>query len=150
MNQQVDVRKLSKVLAMTTSDSDGEALVAARMAAAMVTGAGLTYDTLFSEHLPKHYEGAANTAWIADHKQSWLARALIRKLQNEIAELRRQPGSSTKSGSGGAEDLRQRLLSSAPLNSWERSTLDQIEAIPPKSKEEYYILWLARRYQVKN
>ena len=42
MGQHVDVRKLSKVLAMTTSDSDGEALAAARKAAAMVNGAGLT------------------------------------------------------------------------------------------------------------
>ncbi|MEQ8247291.1 MAG: hypothetical protein RID42_06380 [Alphaproteobacteria bacterium] len=150
MGQHVDVRKLSKVLAMTTSDSDGEALSAARKAAAIVTGAGLTYDTLFTEHLPKHYEGVANTAWVEDHKQSWLARALIRKLQNEIAELRRQTNSSTRSGTGNSEGLRQRLLSSAPLNNWERSTLDRIESIQPKSKEEYYILWLARRYQMQN
>ena len=150
MGQHVDVRKLSKVLAMTTSDSDGEALAAARKAAAMVNGAGLTYDTLLAEHLPKHYEGVANTAWVEDNKQSWLARAMIRKLQNEIAELRRQTTSSARAGAGDSEGLRQRLLSSAPLNNWERSTLDRIESILPKSKEEYYILWLARRYQMKN
>lgn len=118
---------------MTTSDSDGEALAAARKAAAMVNGAGLTYGALFAEHLPKHYEGVANTAWVEDHKQSWLARALIRKLQNEIDELRRQTTSSARAGAGDSEGLRQRLLSSAPLNNWERSTIDRIE--------EYYILW---------
>ncbi len=148
MGQQMDVRKLSRVLAMTTSDSDGEALVAARKAAQMVASAGLTYDTLFSEYLPNHYEGVANSAWIDENKQSWLARALIRKLQNEIAELRRQTATGGKAGDD-ATSLKQRLLTSAPLNQWERSTLSRIESIAPKSKEEYYILWLARRYSLR-
>jgi len=150
MGQQMDVRKLARVLALTTSDSDGEALVAARKAAQMVMGAGLTYDTLFSEYLPNHYENAANGAWIDENKQSWLVRALIRKLQNEIAELRRESTSRGKTGSNDAESLKQRLLTSAPLNQWERTTLSRIEAISPKSKEEYYILWLARRYSLRN
>lgn len=149
MGEQMNVRKLAKVLAMTTSASDGEALVAARKAAAMVDQAGLTYDTLFSEYLPNHYDAAANGAWIDENKQSWLVRALIRKLRNEIAELRQQTESRDKPANDDAASLKQRLLTTAPLNNWERNTLSQIGTIPPKSKEEYYILWLARRYRLR-
>jgi hypothetical protein len=148
MGLNLDINKLSKVLAMTTSTSDGEALVAARKAVAMVSDAGLSYDTLFSEYLPNHYEGTANAGWIDSNKHSWLARALIKKLQNEITELRRHAKTPPAASSNDPELLRKRLLSAAPLNSWERSTLGQISTIEPKSKEAYYILWLARRHKL--
>lgn len=45
----VDKDKLTKLLAMTTSDNDGEALNAMRMANKIVKGAGLTWEQVLTE-----------------------------------------------------------------------------------------------------
>jgi hypothetical protein len=51
MEQPVDKTKLAKLLAMTTSTHDGEALNAIRMANSMLVVAGLTWtDVLTTEH----------------------------------------------------------------------------------------------------
>lgn len=141
MGHSLDLEKLTKILALTTSSSEGEALAAARKAASLIERAGLTYSTLFFEHLASE-RGRPGTG------SSPKLEARIQRLQAEVAALRQQLGAVAPTRALPSERLRRQLLASAPLNSWERTALDGIAAIRPKSREEYFVLWLARRYCV--
>jgi hypothetical protein len=146
MGHSLDLEKLTKILALTTSSSEGEALAAARKAASLIERAGLTYSTLFFEHLGpgRGRVGAGSSTKMSRTELE----ARIQRLQAEVAALRQQLGAVAPSRALPSERLRRQLLASAPLNSWERTALDGIAAIRPKSREEYFVLWLARRYCV--
>lgn len=132
----LDLSRLAKILALTTSPSDGEALTAARKAASLVQNAGLDYNRLFFEHLPRQ---TLATLSAADHERE------LRNLRAEVATLRQRAREPRRLAS---ERLRRQLLATAPLHSWERAALDDIAAVQPNTREEYYVLWLARRYRL--
>jgi hypothetical protein len=134
----LDLVRLGKILALTTSPSDGEALAAARKAASLVQRAGLDYGRLLSGHLPGQTGGAVGASPEAERE--------LRQLRAEVAALRQQArGARPQLAS---EHLRRQLLAKAPLHSWERAALDDIAAVRPNTREEYYVLWLARRYRM--
>lgn len=134
----LDLMRLGKILALTTSSSDGEALAAARKAAALVERAGLDFATLFSGHLPGQTN--AGGAIAPDIQRE------LRLLRAEVAALRERVREARPSLA--SEHLRRKLLAHAPLHSWERTALDDISAVRPNTREEYYVLWLARRYRM--
>lgn len=140
----IDIGRLAKVLALTDSPNDHEAILAARTAARMLRAADLTYSELFSNlgALPQLRNASSDSTELAE------AKLLISQLKRELYRYRcRQPAQS----SGGGDDVykwRRELLTSMPLMNSERKALIDIKRIDPKSKEEYYVRWLARRYQL--
>ena len=126
-----EIARLARFLALTASPSDGEALNAARKANAIVDRAGLTYDDLF--------DNLAERGGTADRRE-------LEKLRAEILRLRQQLRTSPAPASD-AVALRVRLLRLAPLLTWERTTLNGFASIEPKSRREYFVLWLAGRYR---
>jgi hypothetical protein len=137
----IDLGRLSKVLALTTSSNDGEALVAARKAAKLLHDANLTYRDVICPAV-----AAPDTG----NEQSKVLRAwmLVRELRSEVARLRAQPGNDEKDGHSGLRRLQDRLLKEPMLRTWERQTLSRITDIRPGSREDFYLRWLARRYEL--
>lgn len=126
-----EIARLARILALTTSPSDGEALNAARKASAIVDRAGLTYGDLFDNLRERGGAG--------DRRE-------LEELRSEIQRLRQQLRTSGTPVSN-AVALRDRLLRLAPLLTWERTTLNGFASIEPKSRREYFVLWLAGRYR---
>lgn len=145
----VDMRRLAKVLDMTSSPSDGEALVAARKANAMVRRAGHTYGTLLDA------PGAGPAARLSTREERRLREQLAREreraqdLERELATLRTTTPSRPGTTSPETLRLRHSLLKGAPLLTYERNALTRMETIEPRSRNEYFILWLASRYGLR-
>lgn len=125
---------------MTASPNDGEALVAARKAAKLLKDANLTYSDLIARaaQMPVSDQGQG-----ASVRQAW---SLVRELRIEIDRLRKQVGAAQTDAASGLRQLQTRLLTETPLRGWERQALMQIKEIQPRSREEFYLRWLARRY----
>ena len=144
----LDLEKLAKILALTASSSDGEALAAARKAAQMLDKANLTYRDLLSA-----VSRAAPKAITARNADAELAWKKVRELRQELEAVRREqsaPRQATPRHSGANVSpmarLKDRLLAEKPLRVWEREALLQFKQIRPQSREEYYVRWLMQRY----
>jgi len=133
----VDLIKLSKVLARTQSTFDSEVLTAAKFAARMVTEGQTSYEDLILG------DGGKSKQHVVDRSAT---REEVFQLRREIETLKMQLAKAEQGGKDGLLNIRTRLLSNAPLLTWERESLKDLTDIPPRSRAEYFVLWLARRY----
>lgn len=136
-----DLSRFSKVLALTASPVDTEALVAARTAVKLLNDANLTFHDVLADKPPVHALSTDDSR--AEILNAWM---MIRDLRNEVNHLRAQVEGGRIDGTSGLRKLRNRLLNEISLKRWERQALAQIEEIRPRSREEFYVRWLARRY----
>ena len=135
-----DLSRLTKVLALTASPVDNEALVAARTAVKLLNDANLTFHDVLADK-PGHVISPNDSR--AEILNAWM---MIRDLRNEVNHLRAQVEGGQIDGTSGLRRLRSRLLNEISLKRWERQALAQIKEIRPRSREEFYVRWLARRY----
>lgn len=145
IRKKIDLERLAKILALSGSQYDHEALVAARTAARILSQADLSYQELFQDYIPSVSRDAELLASDNRHRE---ARAYIDTLRREISALRATKGEVTTAAPGEVRRWHRQLLEEMPLLSSERRALTEIKAIGHKSKEEFYIRWLARRYQL--
>lgn len=150
--QDRDIQKLVKVLELTTSDVEGEALAAARMARKILQKNDLNYG-MFVEDLQKNARKEASRE-IANLKN------VVRQQSIELDRVKTKRSSSKLSDehifrpsgrfSGSIDHLRKFLLSNLKLKNYEREILEGITTISPKSKEEFLVLICARRHNVSH
>lgn len=138
------LRKLMKILEMTSSDNDSEVIVAARMAQRLLKSHNTNYQELY-ESLQR------------DDPQTLIKiqnlERVVKLQKKEIAQLQcRNTFSKSKAAPakflGPLKGLRNYLINNLSLRNHERALLEQITEIQPKSKEAYLVLICARRYGV--
>ncbi len=138
--KKIDLERLAKILALSNSSFDHEALAAARKAAKILQDADLTYQQLFSDYIPTQ----PNSGTIGGDDAS----RLVAQLRREIASLQASVGRTRTACAPELYRWRKQLLDEKPLMASERQALSEMQSIPPKSKEEFYVRWLVRRYQL--
>ncbi len=144
-----DLDKLVKLLELSTSDVDAEALAAIRMSRKLLKKYGLNYDMLIDQV-------RATSARDASIEISKL-KNVVQTQSLEIQQLKRntQPQlnentvfKSPNNFSGSIYHLKKFLLRNFNLQRYEREILENITTISPKSKEEFLVLICARRHKV--
>lgn len=136
--------RLAKVLAMTTSPHDGEALSAARRAAEMLARAELTY----SDVLCSDGSEARSQRELELLRQLTDLRRDMEQMRAAARTGRSAPARTNATPTKSIDRARRRLLTEVPLRAWERNALEDMKQIDPRSREEYYVLWLLKRYQL--
>jgi hypothetical protein len=145
VRKKINLERLAKVLALTGSHYDNEALTAARTASGLLSQANLTYQELFHDYIPS----ASRDEKLSNLEHRYLeARAKIAELRQEVSSLRAGQSQAPSLAQGEVRRWHRKLLEEMPLLSSERRALTEIKAIGHKSKEEFYVRWLARRYQL--
>lgn len=149
---QRDVERIVKILELSTSDVDGEALAAIRKSRQILRKYGCNYEAL----IEAVRVGARRDVEIrVSHLQAMLEeqsceltmlRKQTEKPKSQLTEETIFTGSLIVTGS--IFKLRTFLLNRLPLQKHERAILENISNIVPKSKEEYLILICARRHKV--
>lgn len=140
-----DMRKLTKILEMTTSDCPAEALTATRKASHILTKYDTDYHTLLKnlqDTSSSHYKRRINDL----EKRIDIQKNKIAKLMNEHSMSDKEPKHLRFLGP--IQGLRKYLMRNLNLRSYELSLLENCGDILPKSKEAYMVLICARRYGV--
>lgn len=137
------LQKFIKILEMTTSQNNAEALTAARMARKILTKYNTNYQNVF-EKLKTGYDPDHLNKIHQLNRQINLQQKEITSLKNKLTDKKE----NTIKFLGPLQGLRRFMMKNISLLSHERSLLENIKEIQPKSKEAYLVLICARRYGV--
>lgn len=141
-----EMKRLVRLLDMTASDFDGEALVAAKKARGILERYQLTYDRLFEELSRSGHPGHA--------RQLQHLQRIIVEQRREIAALKRQASTPVVEGDGRSyggdlSNLKKFLEDNVPLRAHEKKLLESIPTtVEPKTKSAYLLLICAKRHGV--
>ncbi|MBE7637452.1 DUF2786 domain-containing protein [Sneathiella sp. P13V-1] len=149
MMEERDFAKLVKLLELSTSDADHEALAAVRMSRKLLQKHGLSYEMVMEQMRQKSTQVAQTE--ITELKK------IVYSQSREINQLKQGVRSGLNSEtvfkpgnrfSGSIYHLKKFLLRNFDLQRHEREILENITTISPKSKEEFLVLICARRHKV--
>ena len=147
-----DVNRLVKLLELSTSDVDAEALAAVRMSRKLLQKYGMSYEMLIAEVRQNSAQNALveiNDLKNVVHSQSLELQQLKHNARNVQPHLKEETiFTSANNFHGSIYNLKKFLLLNFELRHHEREILEGITTISPKSKEEFLVLICARRHKV--
>ena len=138
------LRKLIKILEMTSSANDSEVIVAARKAQQLLKKYNTNYQELaesLQQQNPQALQKIEQLKRVIDQQKKE-----ITALQNNSAAS--HTNSSPAKFLGPLQGLRNYLINNFSLRNHERALLEDITEIEPRSKEAYLVLICARRHGV--
>lgn len=141
------LKRLTKILARTASDYDGEALAAARKAAAILSKHNLSYEDVLA---PKRQMSSPALAREVGRLRQCLKAERRRAdlLEAALKDAEAQADGSAAPFFHTLEQLRKYLMGNVVLKRHERQLLENIEDPKPKTKEAHIVLICAQRYGV--
>lgn len=149
---QHNIERIIKILELSTSDVDAEALMAIRKSRQILRKYGSNYDMLI--------ETVRTNARLDVEMRIQHLQSVLREQNSELTMLRKQKEkpktplteetifTGSRAVTGSIYKLRSFLLNQLPLQKHEREILENISNIVSKSKEEYLVLVCARRHKV--
>lgn len=147
-----EVARIIKILELSTSSVDAEALAAIRTAQRILKKNDSNYEMLIEAIKDRTRENIENEILkLQDlvHKQSGEIKQLRKKTANPASSLTKESiFSAPKSVQGSIYHLKNFLLNRLTLQNYERKILEDISNITPKSREEYLVLICARRHKI--
>lgn len=147
-----DIKKIVKILQLSTSEVETEAMAALRMSQRILKKHGSNFEMLF-EKIRADAKGDIQ-------QQVSRLQQLVKQQSSELSNLRNKPNagpvnlteeqifSPPRKVTGTIYHLKNFLLNRLSLLKHERAILEKIETIPPKSREEYLVLICARRHKI--
>ncbi len=144
LGNEKELKRLVKLLEMTASQYDSEALAAARKARNILERHQLTYEALFEELVRSGNPGH-------ERQLHHLQRIILeqRKQIKELSLKTEQAADSKKAFDGTLSKLKEFLVNNVPLRAHEKKLLEKIpNTIQPKTKEAYLLLICAKRHGV--
>jgi len=149
---QRDIERIIKILELSTSDIDGEALAAIRKSRQILQKLGCNYETLIEAvrtSARRDVEKKVSHLQAALREQSLELKMLKKQTENPKFGLTKETiFTEPMTVRGSIHKLKSFLLTRLNLQKYERELLENISNIAPKSKEEYLILICARRHKI--
>ncbi|MEH6404594.1 MAG: hypothetical protein V7750_14540 [Sneathiella sp.] len=146
-----EITKIVKILEMTRSEIDAEALAAVRMSQHILKKHNSNYEILFNtiRNDTQNFEAEVKNLRNVVQDQSNELEILRKKASQVQSQLSKSDiFHSSNVVKGSIYHLKNFLLNRLSLQIYERKLLENISKITPKSKEEYLVLICARRHKI--
>lgn len=138
-----ELQKFTKILELTTSDNDSEALAAARKARKILAKYNINYQILLDK-----LQKTPNYQYCYRIRE---LEAKVKQQQDSISQLQKTKAkdkSEPLKFFGPIQALKKFMIKNLTLQNHERTILEDLKEIQPKSKEAYLVLICARRHGI--